>query len=92
MVTTRRYSPEIGTVLAEVRGATPRYQLKGDEIYVRATVVSSKLKSNRLRSAITKPPGFSPWCLNSTARDMPFNMAREVAAIWVYYFRPLMAA
>jgi len=46
VVTTRRYSPEIGTVLAEVRGATPRYQLKGDEIYVRATVVSSKLKSN----------------------------------------------
>jgi uncharacterized SAM-binding protein YcdF (DUF218 family) len=22
-------------------------------------------------------------------RQMPFNMAREVAAIWVYYFRPL---
>ncbi len=25
-------------------------------------------------------------------RQLPFNMAREVAAIWVYYFRPLMAA
>ena len=23
-------------------------------------------------------------------RQMPFNMAREVAAIWVYYFRPLI--
>jgi hypothetical protein len=25
-------------------------------------------------------------------RQLPFNMAREVAAIWVYYFRPLVAA
>jgi vancomycin permeability regulator SanA len=24
-------------------------------------------------------------------RQMPFNMAREVAALWVYYFRPLTA-
>jgi len=25
-------------------------------------------------------------------RQMPFNMAREVAALWVYYFRPLAAS
>jgi vancomycin permeability regulator SanA len=23
-------------------------------------------------------------------RQMPYNMAREVAALWVYYFRPLV--
>jgi hypothetical protein len=43
---TRRYSKDIGTVLAEVKGLTPAYRLKGDEIYVRARVVSSKLKEN----------------------------------------------
>jgi hypothetical protein len=40
--TTRRYSPEVGTVLAEVQGTTARYALKGDEIYVRAKVISSR--------------------------------------------------
>jgi len=25
-------------------------------------------------------------------RQMPYNMAREVAAIWVYYLRPLVIA
>jgi hypothetical protein len=44
--TTRRYSPSIGQVLAEVPGLAPTYTLKGDEIYVRAKVISSKPKSN----------------------------------------------
>jgi hypothetical protein len=43
---TRRYSHDIGAVLAEVKGTSPAYHLKGDEIYVRAKVVSSKLKQN----------------------------------------------
>jgi len=43
---TRRYSKDIGAVLAEVEGTTPSYTLKGDEIYVRARIDSSKLKSN----------------------------------------------
>ena len=43
---TRRYSHDIGAVLAEVKGTSPTYHLKGDEIYVRAKVVSSKLKQN----------------------------------------------
>lgn len=42
----RRYSKEIGAVLAEVEGANPSYTLKGDELYVRAKVVSSKAKGN----------------------------------------------
>jgi hypothetical protein len=44
--TTRRYSSDIGAVLAEVEGTSPAYKLKGDEIYVRAKVVSSKPKEN----------------------------------------------
>jgi hypothetical protein len=43
---TRRYSKDIGVVLAEVKGNLAVYPLKGDEIYVRAKVISSKLKEN----------------------------------------------
>ena len=41
---TRRYSSDIGTVLATVPGNSPSYKFKGDEIYVRAQVISSKAK------------------------------------------------
>ena len=44
-----RYSDEIGVVLAEVQGAEPSYALSGNEIYVRARVVSTKLKENPYR-------------------------------------------
>lgn len=44
--TTRRYSDDVGEVLSEVTGLTPSYTLEGDELYVRALVVSSKLKEN----------------------------------------------
>jgi hypothetical protein len=40
--TTRIYSPRIGTVLAEDQGAAASYTLKGDELYVRAKVISSR--------------------------------------------------
>lgn len=40
--TTRRYSAEIGAVLAEVEGTTAQYPLRGDEIYVRAKVIASR--------------------------------------------------
>jgi hypothetical protein len=33
--------PQMGEVLAELRGANPIYKLRGDELYVRAVVVSS---------------------------------------------------
>jgi hypothetical protein len=42
----RRYSKEIGAVLAEVAGTDASYTFKGDEIYVRAKVISSKPKVN----------------------------------------------
>jgi hypothetical protein len=42
----RRYSKDIGAVLAEVKGPSASYTLRGDEIYVRAKVISSKPKVN----------------------------------------------
>ena len=43
---TLRYSEEVGEVLAEVRGESAIYPLTGDEIYVRAKIISSKLLEN----------------------------------------------
>jgi len=40
--TTRNYSPQIGAVLAEDKGTTAKYTLRGDELYVRAKVISSR--------------------------------------------------
>jgi hypothetical protein len=34
--------PQIGEILAEVKGPRPSYRLRGDELYVRAVVVSSR--------------------------------------------------
>lgn len=56
----RRYSKEVGAVLAEVKGTSARYTLKGDEIYVRAKVISSKKKVNgsvvdEMETAWTQP-------------------------------------
>jgi hypothetical protein len=42
----RRYSKDVGAVLAEVTGSRASYTLKGDELYVRAKIVSSKVKPN----------------------------------------------
>ncbi len=42
----RRYSKDVGAVLAEISGTHAAYPLRGDEIYVRAKVISSKPKPN----------------------------------------------
>lgn len=42
-----RYSDDVGVVLAEVEGREAVYRFSGDEIYVRAQVVSDRVKSNR---------------------------------------------
>lgn len=42
----RRYSKEIGAVFAEAEGTSASYRLRGDEIYVRAKIISSKPKVN----------------------------------------------
>ena len=38
----RRYSADIGQVLAEIRGPSASYRPRGDELYVRAKIVSSR--------------------------------------------------
>lgn len=43
---TRRYSADIGEVLATVEGGSAQYVFRGDEIYVRAVVTSSRLHPN----------------------------------------------
>jgi hypothetical protein len=43
---TRRYSADIGAVLATVKGLSASYTLKNDEIYVRARVTSTKPKTD----------------------------------------------
>jgi hypothetical protein len=41
-----REGGEVGQLLEAVRGPTATYRLRGDDLYVRALVVSSRLKSN----------------------------------------------
>ncbi len=43
---TRIYSDRIGTVLTEVKGTRASYTMRGNEIYVRAKITSTKLKDN----------------------------------------------
>ena len=43
---TRRYSLSIGEVLAEVKGTSATYRIAGDELYVRAKVISDQLMPN----------------------------------------------
>jgi hypothetical protein len=43
---TNRYSETIGAVLATTAGEAASYTLKGDEIYVRARITSSKIKAD----------------------------------------------
>jgi len=56
----RRYSADIGMVLAEVRGPVATYAFRGDELYVRAKVISSKPKANGLSEAETEVAWVQP--------------------------------
>jgi hypothetical protein len=42
----RRYSKDIGAILSEVAGTEASYTLRGDEHYVRAKIISTKLHPN----------------------------------------------
>jgi len=58
-----RYSPEVGRTLATIEGATVDYALKGKELYVRATITSSKPHPNpsfagQAEMAWTQPVGW----------------------------------
>jgi hypothetical protein len=57
---THRYSDEVGRVLAEVEGANATYEMKGDEIYVRAKITSTKLKAVPTRSGETEAAWTQP--------------------------------
>ena len=46
VVTTRRYSDDIGVLLERVEGPSARYVFRGDELYVRARITSSELHPN----------------------------------------------
>lgn len=46
---THLYPAEIGIVLSEVAGLEPNYELQGNELYVRAKVISTKAKANPYR-------------------------------------------
>ena len=46
---THQYDDSVGEMLAEVSGTRPSYKLEGDEIYVRAKVVSTKPMGNPYR-------------------------------------------
>ena len=60
----KRYSDEIGTILAEVPGTSPSYVMTGDELYVRAKVISSKLKENPYRPGETEVAWVQPVVVN----------------------------
>ena len=42
----RRYSADIGAVLATVKGPNAHYKMQGDEVYVRARVTSTAKHPN----------------------------------------------
>lgn len=60
---TRRYSPEVGQVLATVAGPKATYTFTGDELYVRAVVTSDQAPENpsfdgQKQQAWTQPVGW----------------------------------
>ena len=57
----RRYSDEVGVVLAEVAGPVAEYRFRGDELYVRARVASSKVKENPYRAGEVETAWTQPW-------------------------------
>ncbi len=62
---TNKYSDKIGEVLAEVKGNNPSYEFQGDEIYVRATVISSVKKENPYMEGEFERAWIQPIVLNS---------------------------
>ena len=60
---TQRYSEDVGKVLATAEGTTARYELTGEELYVRAVVTSSLPPENpsvpdQRAQAWTQPVGW----------------------------------
>jgi hypothetical protein len=71
----RKYSSEVGKVLAEVSGLTPEYRLQGNELYVRAVVTSSAAAADpsfpeQKQQAWTQPVGWE-WMEKPTETAVP---------------------
>src|SRR5690606_5112715 len=63
---TGRYPDGVGRVLSSAEGTSARYELTGDELYVRAVVTSSLPPENpsfegQRRQAWTQPVGWQSW-------------------------------
>lgn len=56
----RSYSDDIGEVFAEEEGATVSYRMNGDELYVRAKIVSSKAHPNPFEEGDTESAWVQP--------------------------------
>lgn len=72
--TTRRYSADVGQVLARVEGPRASYRLKGDELYVRAVVSSDKRPENpafdgQVEQAWVQPVGWKKHVAPAPAAD-----------------------
>lgn len=61
---THRYSRDVGEVFAEVKGPKAAYTLKGDEIYVRTKIISSKPLKNPYREGETEAAWTQPLIAN----------------------------
>ena len=66
---TRKYSEEVGEALATVAGTTPVYTFAGDEMYVRAKVVSSKPKQNPYQEGETEMAWTQPVVIAGSGAD-----------------------
>ncbi|MFM8879399.1 MAG: hypothetical protein ACKOKG_09750 [Verrucomicrobiota bacterium] len=58
---TQRYSDQIGETLAVVVGTRAQYTARGDELYVRAVITSSKKIANPYRKGETAAAWVQPW-------------------------------
>ena len=65
---TRRYSADIGTVVAQVPGLEPEYAFSGDEIYVRARVRSSKPVENPVHAGEVQMAWVQPVVVGAVGR------------------------
>ncbi|MEX2671052.1 MAG: hypothetical protein WD294_02960 [Phycisphaeraceae bacterium] len=69
--TTHRYSDDIGQVLYETTGHEATYEFEGDEIYVRARVISSELHPNPYVEGERKQAWIQPVIPGEGLRQVP---------------------
>jgi hypothetical protein len=79
---TKRYSEDVGRVMATVEGTEPRYRLNGNELYVRAVVTSSEPPENpsfsdQRAQAWTQPVGWEAWIAPNSAASTRSSHERE---------------